>query len=310
MLMKKGYAVGVDVGGSHVTSAVIDLDHKTILSETLEGKDVDTGGEAGSIIRSWAESISSSREKSPAPVAGIGMAMPGPFNYSKGIALFRGLPKFGKLYGLNVCQALQTELDTSLPVRFINDASAFAVGEAFAGSGQGFERLVVITLGTGFGSAFLENGIPVMDREDVPENGYVYNLPYKEGIADEYFSTRWFVGRYKELTGKELEGVKDLVDLVNSDEVARDLFDEFGYGLGAFLSPWLKAFKAEALVAGGNISKAWPIFGNSFQRALDNDGINLATAVSDLKEHAALLGSAHLLVDQYWEDMKDVVKLM
>jgi glucokinase len=238
------------------------------------------------------------------------MAMPGPFNYSRGIALFRGLPKFGKLYGLNVCQALQTGLDTGLPVRFMNDASAFAVGEAFAGSGKGFARLLVITLGTGFGSAFLENGIPVMDREYVPDRGYVYNLPYKEGIADEYFSTRWFVGSYKKLTGKELGGVKELVDLAGNDEVARDLFDEFGYGLGTFLSPWLKAFNADALVAGGNISKAWPIFGHAFQRALENDDIKLATAVSELKEHAALLGSAHLLVDQYWEDMKDVVKLM
>jgi hypothetical protein len=32
--------------------------------------------------------------------------------------------------------------------------------------------------------------------------------------------------------------------------------------------------------------------------------------VSELKEHAALLGSAQLLVDQYWEEMKDVIKLM
>ncbi len=243
--MRERYAVGVDVGGSHVTSAVIDLNNKTIMPETLTERDVDTGGQAGKVIRSWTETISATMEKSPAPVAGIGMAMPGPFNYSKGIALFRGLPKFSKLYGLNVCQALQTGLDTGLPVRFMNDASAFAVGEAFAGSGKGFKRLVVITLGTGFGSAFLENGIPVMSREDVPDKGYVYNLPYKEGIADEYFSTRWFVGRYKKLTGKELGGVKELVDLTKIDEVAKDLFDEFGYGLGTFLSPWLKAFKAE-----------------------------------------------------------------
>jgi glucokinase len=310
MLMKKGYAVGVDVGGSHVTSAVIDLDKKKILPETLVEKDVDTTGEAGKIIRYWAETISTSMEKCPAPVAGIGLAMPGPFNYSKGVALFHGLPKLSKLYGLNVCQALQTELDTDMPVRFINDASAFAVGEAFAGSGKGFQRLLVITLGTGFGSAFLENGIPVMDREDVPQNGYVYNLPYKEGMADEYFSTRWFVGHYGELTGKKVDGVRDLVELADSDEVARGLFDEFGYSLGTFLSPWLKSFKAEALVAGGNISKAWPLFENSFRQVLEMENINIITTVSELKEHAALLGSAHLIEEGYWEEMKEVIKLM
>lgn len=308
--MKKRYAVGVDVGGSHVTSAVIDLDRNKILLDTLEEKDVDTGGEAGKIISSWTTAISASMNKSPAPVAGIGMAMPGPFNYTRGIALFRGLPKFSKLYGLNVSQAIRTELDVNLRIRFVNDASAFAVGEAFAGSGKGFQRLLVLTLGTGFGSAFLEDGIPVMDRGDVPDNGYVYHLPYKDGIADEYFSTRWFVRRYKELSGKEIRGVKDLAEIVESDASARDLFDEFGQNLGEFLSPWLKSFRAEALVAGGNISNAWPYFGNSFQRALENENINITTSVSELKEHAALLGSAHLLLDPYWEKMKDVVKLM
>jgi glucokinase len=149
-----------------------------------------------------------------------------------------------------------------------------------------------------------------MDREDVPENGYVYNLPYKDGMADEYFSTRWFVDRYKELSGKKVPGVKDLTELVNDDIMARDLFEEFGYSLGIFLSPWLRAFKAEALVAGGNISKAWPLFGDSFQRALENENINITTAVSELKEHAALLGSAQLLADTYWNKMKEVVKLM
>ena len=308
--MNKRYAVGVDVGGSHVTSAVIDLDQKTILSGTLSGKDVDTADAAGKIIRSWAENISTAIAKSPAPVSGIGIAMPGPFDYSNGIALLQGLPKFSNLFGLNVRQALQTELDISMPVRFINDASAFAIGESFAGSGEGFRRLLVITLGTGFGSAFLDNGIPVLDRNDVPGKGYVYHLAYKDGIADEYFSTRWFVTRYKELTGKEVKGVRELADRVETDRVARDLFNEFGYGLGKFLSPWLRSFKADAMVAGGNISRSWSIFGESFKQALEEENISIVTAVSELKEHAALLGSARLLEDTYWYRIRDVIKGM
>ncbi|MEN8229964.1 MAG: ROK family protein [Bacteroidota bacterium] len=308
--MRKGLSIGVDVGGSHVTSAVINLDDNAVLSETLSGRDVDTSAEADVIIRSWAEAIIESMAKSPEPVTGIGMAMPGPFDYSKGIALFRGLPKFNKLYGLNVSQALQTELNTPMPIRFMNDASAFAVGEAFAGSGKGFNRLMAITLGTGFGSAFLQEGIPVIEREDVPELGCVYHLPYKDGIVDEYFSTRWFVGRYEELTGKQVKGVKSIADLAGSDEVAKALFDEFGSNLGTLLSPWFKKFKVEALIAGGNISRAWPLFGGTFDLALKNENVDIVTAVSELKEHAALLGSAQLLVEEYWKDMKDVVAQM
>ena len=45
----------------------------------------------------------------------------------------------------------------------MNDASAFAVGEAWAGSASDFNRSLSITLGTGFGSAFISNHIPIVD---------------------------------------------------------------------------------------------------------------------------------------------------
>ncbi len=94
----------------------------------------------------------------------------------------------------------------------MNDASAFAVGEAWAGSASGSNRSLAITFGTGFGSAFISNKIPVVDGPEVPRIGCVYHLPYKDGIADDYFSTRWFLGRYKAITGKELKGVKELAE--------------------------------------------------------------------------------------------------
>ncbi|MEN8200952.1 MAG: ROK family protein [Bacteroidota bacterium] len=308
--MNKGYAIGIDVGGSHITSAVVDLDNNVVLTETMSEKEVDTGAGAGDIIRSWAEAIGESMGRSPSPVKGIGMAMPGPFDYSSGISLIREQPKLRNLYGMNVNEALQTELGTTIPVRFMNDTSSFAIGEAFAGSGKGFRRMVAITLGTGFGSAFLENGIPVVESEDVPELGYVYHLPFKEGIADDYFSTRWFVGRYKELTGIRISGVKEIADLADKDEVVKQIFEEFGNSLGTFLSPWLKKFKAEALVSGGNISRAWHLFGGSFDQALKDENVSLVSFVSELKEDAALLGSAQLLVEEYWNEMKDVVARM
>ncbi len=308
--MNRGLSVGVDVGGSHITSAVIDLDKNIVLTDTVSEKDVDTGAEAGVIIRAWAEAIAGSIKKSPARVAGIGLAMPGPFDYLKGIALIKDQPKLRSLYGMNVSEALQAELDTDIPVRFMNDASAFAVGEAFAGSGKESDRLVAITLGAGFGSAFLDHGIPVIGRDDVPEGGCVWHLPYKEGMADDYFSTRWFVGRYNELTGKNVKGVKEIADLAGSDATAKKIFDEFGAGLGAFMAPLFKAFEAGLLVAGGNISRAWPLFGEAFDSALKQENVNLTVTISELKEHAALLGSAQLLDEPYWEEIKPIVALM
>ncbi|MEN8156475.1 MAG: ROK family protein [Bacteroidota bacterium] len=308
--MNNDFAIGVDVGGTHITSAVVDLTENRVLENTLAGRDVDPAAASGEIIRAWSAAIGESMERSPSPVKGVGMAMPGPFDYAGGVALIKDQPKLRSLYGINVGEAILKELRQAVPVRYINDASAFAVGEAFAGSGKGYEKLMVITLGTGFGSAFLENGIPVIGRDDVPDGGCVWHLPHGDGIADDYFSTRWFVGQYEVRTGEQVKGVKELAERVETDETARQLFREFGSGLGAFLAPWFRQFGATALVAGGNISRAWDLFGEAFNEALETHGLNLDTKVSQLKEHAALIGSAYLLVDPYWDKMKDVVPLM
>ncbi len=133
--------------------------------------------------------------------------MPGPFDYVKGYAISVASQNMRNLYGINVSDAVSVNLRTQddFLIRFMNDASSFAVGEAWQGSASGFNRSLSITLGTGFGSAFISDRIPIVDGPEVPKLGCIYHLPYKDGIADDYFSTRGLLSRYKKLTGKELE---------------------------------------------------------------------------------------------------------
>ncbi len=58
--MIKKYSVGVDIGGSHITSALVDLKSGTILRETLTEMPVDNKAEADIIIRQWAKAIARS----------------------------------------------------------------------------------------------------------------------------------------------------------------------------------------------------------------------------------------------------------
>jgi glucokinase len=192
----------------------------------------------------------------------------------------------------------------------MNDASSFAVGEAWAGSATDFNRSLSITLGTGFGSAFISNRIPIVDGPEVPRLGCVYHLPYNGGIADDYFSTRGLLSRYRNITGKELKGVKELAALVGSEKLVADLFMDFGIKLGEFLSFWLKKFNAEILVIGGNISHAYSLFGDVFENSLKNENCNCKVALSKLKEDAALLGSAYLLDDDFWKSVQHALPLM
>ena len=311
--MKKNLALGADIGGSHITCAAIDLVSGNILRDTISEREVNNQASADNIIGVWAEALSGALEKiSMENVKGIGFAMPGPFDYVKGICYIRGVAKYENLYGINVQEAIAKALNVpdGFLIRFMNDASSFAVGEAWTGSATNERRSLSITLGTGFGSAFISDRIPIVDGPLVPKIGCVYHLPYRDGIADDYFSTRGLLGRYKNITGKELKGVKELAALADSEKRVMDLFTDFGDNLARFLAPWLKGFEAEILVIGGNISHAYNLFGEVFENRLKKENCTCKVALSKLKEDAALLGSAYLLDDDFWKSVQHALPLM
>jgi glucokinase len=312
-IMKKNIALGTDIGGSHITCAAIDLVSRKILRYTVSEREVNNQAPAKDIIGIWADALSDALEKIPIEnVKGIGFAMPGPFDYVKGICYIRGVAKYENLYGINVREAIAKALKVpeDFLIRFMNDASSFAVGEAWAGSATKEKRSLSITLGTGFGSAFINERIPIVDGPLVPKIGCVYHLPYKDGIADDYFSTRGLLGRYKSITGDELKGVKELAVLATSDKRVIDLFTDFGDNLALFLAPWLKRFEAEILVIGGNISHAYNLFGDVFETRLKKENGICKVALSKLKEDAALMGSAYLLDDDFWRSVQHALPLM
>jgi glucokinase len=311
--MNKNIAIGTDIGGSHISCAAIDLVSGRVLKDTLSEKSVDNQASAKDILDTWSQALSSALAKVPVEnVKGIGFAMPGPFDYVKGISYIKGVAKYENLYGVNVSAAISENLGIKdgFLIRFMNDASSFAVGEAWAGSASKFQRSLSITFGTGFGSAFINNRIPIVDGPEVPKLGCIYHLPYGDGIADDYFSTRGLLGRYKKLTGRELSGVKELASLASSDKVVIDLFTDFGDNAGLFLSTWLKKFKAEILVIGGNISHAYNLFGDVFENRLRTENCSCEVALSKLKEDAALIGSAYLLNDDFWKSVQHALPLM
>lgn len=198
------YALGVDIGGSHVCSAVVDLATGQLCGEPHTDK-VDAAAGARTIAGAWAANI-----RRTAAASGIGcircagFAFPGPFDYERGISLIRGVRKFERIYGLDVAATLYPLLREcgTEEFRYVNDAAAFALGECLGGVADGAERVVALTLGTGVGSGFVAGRRLVTSGDEVPANGWVYCLPFEGGIVDEAFSTRWVCGRYRELTGQ------------------------------------------------------------------------------------------------------------
>lgn len=303
--------VGVDIGGSHIVCGGVDLHSATLVDGTQFQRKLDRNASKEELFTAWAEPINQTIAAVKAisdsgPVAGIGFAMPGAYNYRKGIALFKGNDKYESLYGADIRKEFIPYLAEPLvPIRFVNDATAFGIGTAFLQGGEHDGKLIAITLGTGFGSSFIDAGVPVVGGHKVPPHGSLWHLPFEGNIADESFSTRWFVDAYEKATGTIVKGVKEVAEMAGTDRRAQALFDAFGTKLGRFLSPWVRRFEANKLVVGGNISKSWDLMDSSFQRGLGENRHGLKVSASLHLEEAALIGGAKLLDDMYWNRIKE-----
>lgn len=308
--MGKRYAIGVDIGGSHISTVLVDLSKGNMIIGSHAQQKVDNQASADRILFHWSLAIEKTLNKlDDGELLGIGFAMPGPFDYKNGVALLKNVAKYEGLYGINVGDELKRilKLPPALPFRYLNDALSFAIGECWIGKASAYNNVMAITLGTGFGSAFLTQGVPVIEGNRVPKMGYVYHIPYGNGIADDYFSTRWFIGEYSLRTGNRCNGVKEIAEIAQKEEEAKKIFEDFGTNLANFLAPLLQTFEADCLVLGGNISGAYSLFRPSFNSALQNHSIGIETIVSELNESASMAGSARLLDPNFWNEVEPLV---
>ncbi len=300
----KQWILGADIGGSHISAAIVDASTGQVLEQTMSKNSVDAGAAVHIILRQWLSAMQSSIEKlvklqgSQAAISGVGVSMPGPFDYEKGISLIEGLNKYESVYGFNILQAIRSglQLDGSIPVVFENDASCFGLGESLFGDTSSPGRLLAITLGTGFGATFIKDHRIMKEGEGVPSGGVLYNTPYQGGIAENVISTRGIIDQYEKLSGKHLDGVKSIATLARQQEPeALETFRIFGVQLGECLSPWLKSFNADALIMGGSISKSAELFLPSLINQLEAAGIRVSIKISENMELSAIMGAAALV---------------
>jgi glucokinase len=271
-----------DVGGSHISAAVCYKEGFRLGPVVRASQPTEQTSEA------FIEVLYSLGEKTAEGVQGAELAMPGPFDYAKGISWMKH--KMPYLYGVNVSEALAARFGWKpSQVRFLNDAAAYLLGEVGAGAARGVKRVAVFTLGTGVGSGFAVDGKVVTEGKGVPPGGEIWNVPYEGGIVEDKISTRALQGAYKERKGQEREVASIAHYATGGEPVSIAVFEEFGKNLGIALKRLLADFAPDVVVLGGGISRSAHLFLPAALAELAGTDFEVRTA--ELWENAPLAGA-------------------
>lgn len=263
------YSFGVDVGGTTIKMGLFDTEGNVLDKWEIKTR---TENQGVNVLPDIAEAINKKMtEKSidKTAVVGVGIGVPGPVD-AKGVVHKCVNLGWGVL---NVNEELGKLVD--MPVKGGNDANVAALGEMWKGGGQGFESIVVVTLGTGVGGGIIMDGEILTGATGAAgEIGHIHVDDAETefcgcgntGCLEQYASATGVVRLANRILSKNTKATclkagavsaKDVWDAVKAgDEVAAEIAEKFGEYLGKGLASVAGVVNPEAFVIGGGVSKA------------------------------------------------------
>lgn len=145
--------IGIDLGGTNIVAAVVDENYK-IIAKAKTPTAVPRSAEL--IFDDIAKVCNEAVEKAGVTmddIASIGLGTPGTVN-SDGVIEFANNLNFDHVPAKDMI----IERLGDKPVYVANDANCAALGEAYAGCGNGAKNFIAVTLGTGVGSGVIIDG--------------------------------------------------------------------------------------------------------------------------------------------------------
>ena len=312
----ENYVFGIDVGGTTVKCGLFTAEGTVLDKWEIRTNKENSGASILGDIANTINAKLAEKKIDKSAVLGVGIGVPGPVKgdgtvlkcVNLGWGIFNVNEEMSKLVGL--------------PVAAGNDANVAALGEMWKGGGQGYQDVVMITLGTGVGGGIILDGkIWAGSNGAGGELGHMIVNPEEtdvcgcggHGHLEQYASATGIVRMAKKelaasdvpTTLRKYENLyaKNIFDEAKAgDAVAAALVDKLCAILAAALTHVAATVDPQVFVIGGGVSKAGEILTEGLKKhynqnllsALYNKKFCLATLGND----AGIFGSAKMILDQ------------
>lgn len=267
----------LDVGGTFVKSS-LGIAGKGGVEGTFAATPVSSDGSAEEIADSFREAVAMQFRRAEAEgftVEAVCAALPGPFNYKEGIFMMKH--KFASVYGKSFREILAGVIGPEVRLAFIHDVNGALRGALTADESLKEGNVALSTFGTGLGFAHSIEG-QVMESPSGSPLRNIWNLPYREGILEDYVSRRAILRFYKDRGGILAEGedVKDIADKARKgDNAAAESFAEAGRHYAAGAGDLIRELGIRRLLFAGQISRSFDLLEKSICEGLGN-GIGIS----------------------------------
>jgi glucokinase len=285
-----------DMGGTFIKSACM-LPGGSIAGK-LNMVPSHSGEGPTEVLDAWEETLRlllDVAKKEDLTVTGIGISVPGPFDYAKKISLMTH--KFQAICGIDLEAAIRTRVDLpEVPFCFIQDSNAYLLGEQRFGAAKGADTCAAVTLGTGLGFSVMVGGVFLTNGHGACYLA-LYRQPWKDGVIEDVVSSRGIIRSYQKAsgTGENLSAKEVGRRAREGDASAIQVMEDFGGALGRSIAFHLSYTRTKVLVVGGQISKDFPLFEKALLETLQKDGYQGQVFPAKYPEDAALYGAAAAL---------------
>jgi glucokinase len=309
------YVIGVDLGGTNIRVALVDREGR-ILQDARRPALADQAPEATlANIRDGVTEVLEEQAAKPEQLVGVGIGLPGIMDDEQGLVFWS--PNFPRWENVPVARAVGEP--THLPVTLLNDAKCAALGELTYGAGRGARHMVMITVGTGIGGAFVVEGQLLMGPNgSIGEVGHQTIDPSgplcgcgNHGCWERFCGRDAIIDR----TVRRLQAGRPsvLVDQVarphdvtpalvaeaaaGGDALAREVMEETGFYLGVGVTNLINMLNPEVFVIGGGIAQAGDVLLGPMRRTVAARAVALQAktariVTAELGDNAGVMGAA------------------
>lgn len=251
------YTIGIDLGGTNLRIGLFN-EQGEIVEEYSRATEAEKGPEFA--VNNMQEVIN--RLKQQYEIKAVGIGSPGPLDPYEGVII-----EPPNLTGwVNVPLVKMLEEKTGIPVKLENDANAAALAEATLGAGKGAKSVFYVTVSTGVGGGYVNNGELISGAQGncgeignmiVNPSPDAYQGPGLNKGALEGLASGTAIGRI----GKErlgiTNGAQGVFELASQgDKAAQDILDEAINYLAIGLANIVHTVNPEVIVIGGGVMKS------------------------------------------------------